>query len=430
MRKVFGFLIILVLAIAASLGRIYYHTTDFDALTRQKPDKTAEPRYIFINKAPGIEWNVAHPESFTEAGFREILDTVQPPENPALLLGVTHVFDIFRADIPTLTESLRRFLAASEATGMPVLVCFDGQNWWEQRPDLWNWWDPEQPGYDPDNARNVEWTGWDPSHAVKIGWRNWGSQIRVAPAPNIASPEVIEAHLERLEVLVPIVVEWYRALPETKKELLGGVKFGHEAGIGVNAYHYPDGNQYLGQDAANDPKQSYDPKQGWQGGLAMIGYAAVKTAGIKTEGTLTRDDIAEVTRRYLEVLCKTAHQAGLPQHLTYTHQGGTYAPWDKHIPFSAACNDYATPGYSFYFTDPHDAKGLQEVLGEERRWAAVEWWWAAKDAAGWRHHFERTLNFENCRMIAIFNWNCGFKFKEEAGGLEALRELLQDWREN
>ncbi len=394
---------------------------------------SAAPRYVFLNKAPGIEWHQNRRESFTRAGFDEIRNTIDAPGDPALRVGVSFVFDILRNDPEHIAESLRRFLALSQETGVPVLVNFDGQNWWDGRPDLWNWWDPTKPGYDPENADNVEWTGWDSSTAVKIGWRNRGSQIRVLPQPNLASPAVLKAHREVLGVLVPIVAEWYRALLEDEKYLLGGVKFGHEASIGVNAYHYPDGNRYLEEhpeDASHDPVYGRDHSKGWTGGLATLGYAAVKAAGIKNSGEITREDVGEVVRRYLEALCRVGHEAGLPRDLIYTHQGGTYAPWDKHLPFSAAFNRFATPGWSLYGVDPRAVAPLAEELEKRgERWAAVEWWWGAPDKASWRDHFERTLRFMDCRFITVYNWNCGFRFQKEAAGQEALRELVRDWKE-
>lgn len=390
----------------------------------------ATPRYVFINKAPGIEWSAGHPDTFTE-GFREVVDTIAAPENPALRIGVTFVFDFLRYDLETVKQSLGRFLALSEETGVPVLVQLDGQNWWGPRPDLWNWWDPDQPGYDPANARNVEWTDWGPEHAVKICWRNWGSQIRVLPAPNLGSPDVLEAHREALDALVPVVAQWFEALPQDRKYLFGGLKVGHEASIGYNAYHYPDGNRLLGVDPSNDPKQGLRLAEGFHGGVAPLGYAALATLGIRNSGTIEAADLAEVTRRYLAFLCRVAASHGIPRDRLYTHQGGTYPPWGTHLPFTAACNRDSTPGWSFYGLDPKDAGGLTDAFAAQgnERWAAVEWWWGAPDAQGWRDHFERTLRFGDCRFISVFNWNCGYKLKEDVGAHAALRELIRDWRE-
>ena len=240
------------------------------------------PRYVFINKAPGVAWRQSRPDSFTGQGFGEIAQAIGAPGNPALRIGVAFFFSILEDDADTLSKSLRALLDASEESGVPVLVTLDGQQWWEGRPDLWNWWDADKPGFDPANAHNVEWTDWDPASAVKVCWRNWGSQIRVAPAPNIASPRFVQANLERIEVLTPIIAAWYRSLPKERQWLLGGVKLGNEAGTGYNAFHYPDGNRYLERwpdDASHDPQAGLQLDEGLSGGLAQLGYAAVKTAG-------------------------------------------------------------------------------------------------------------------------------------------------------
>ena len=57
---------------------------------------------------------------------------------------------------------------------------------------LWNFFDPSQPGFDPENRQNVEWTGWTNDTAAMVAWRNWGSQFRMpTPQPNLASPALL-----------------------------------------------------------------------------------------------------------------------------------------------------------------------------------------------------------------------------------------------
>ncbi|MBI4556061.1 MAG: hypothetical protein HY706_00630 [Candidatus Hydrogenedentes bacterium] len=391
------------------------------------------PQYIFFHQAPGTVWNQGHPESFTPDAFNEIRDTIAAEPNSSLRIGVAFTFSILETPTELLADSLRRLLAASEASGVPVLVGLDGQNWWETRSDLWNWWDPSLPGYNPNNVNNVEWTGWAPSSAVKIGWRNWGSQIRVRPAPNLASPQFMAEHLDRYKVLVGIVADWYRRLPADRKYLFGGLKIGWEASIGVNAFYYPDGNRYLErwpEDPSHDPITGFDPPKGLSGGLVQLGYAAVKTAGIKSTGEITRSDIATVVQRYLEQLCRAAYDLGIPRDMIFTHQGGTFAPWDQHLPFTAAFNEWSIPGWSFYALDPARAGdlGFQLDKAGRRVWAAAEWWWGAPDAAAWKDHFERTLRFRDCRFICVYNWNSGFSFANEDSGHEAVREVAAGWK--
>lgn len=396
--------------------------------------ETARPRYVFFNQAPGIVWNQAKPESFTREGFDDVVRTLNAPENPSLRIGVSFMFSILEDDVSVLSGSLRALLRVSEESRVPVLVIFDGQQWWESRSDLWNWWDPERPGYRPDNADNVEWTGWDKSKAVKVGWRNWGSQIRVAPAPNIASPRFLRANLERIRVLALIVAEWFLALPEDRKWLFGGVKVGNEAGTGYNAFFYPDGNRYVEQwpgDASHDPQYGLALEKGLAGGVAPIGYAAVKTAGIKESGEITNDDLGRVTGRYLAELAKAVREAGVPRERISSHQGGTYPPWGTHVSFDAAFNSDSIPGWSFYGLDPAQCGNLGSLLDQRpcSEWAAAEWWWGGSTKEEWLDHFRRTLTFRNCRYVAVYNWDCGFSFKHEQAGHEAVRELVGTWND-
>src|SRR5690606_3554833 len=177
-----------------------------------------EPRYIFVNT--WTKWSTAKPSSFNRKVIDQITSYIDAPNNGSLKLGVSYVFDYLRSDLDSVEQSLNNFLRLSEETGVPILVNLDGLNWMEARPDLWNWWDPDKPGYNPENRKNVEWTSWNESDAVKISWRNWGSQLRVLPAPNIMSPAIISAQLAALDQLIPNIVRWYEALPANKKYLL------------------------------------------------------------------------------------------------------------------------------------------------------------------------------------------------------------------
>ena len=97
--------------------------------------------------------------------------------------------------------------------------------------------------------------------AIKIAWRNWGRQIRVLPPPNLASPRYTAACREEIRRLVPVVLDWHAQLPQNKKHLLIGIKLGHETSIGVNAYHYPCGNEVCSaKPAAEDPVRASEER--------------------------------------------------------------------------------------------------------------------------------------------------------------------------
>jgi hypothetical protein len=389
------------------------------------------PRYIFINSAPNRHWTVSKPATFTRSIFDRIINKMDAPVNQKLRVGITCIFDYLGHNLDSVEKSLDKFLLLSKETKVPVFIQLDGVNWIGARPDLYNWWDPGKPGYNPENRKNVEWTGWDESQAIKISWRNWGAQLRVLPAPNIASPAFVAAQINALNKLVPRIVTWYNSLPANQKYLLGGIKLGHEASIGVNAYYYKNGNRYLEQMPDNnslDPQESYNAQAGFNGGLAQIGYAAVKTAGIKSKGRITAYDMEQVVFKYLDTLCLTAENLGIPRNIIYTHQGGTYAPWEKHLSFNPASNNHSLPGYSFYTANPSTAGDLADVL--DRRavpgWAAAEWWWPGNSKNEWRYNIEQTLSFQDCQLMAIFNWEG--MLEKHPDGIEAIKEIVRDWK--
>ncbi len=381
-------------------------------------------QYIFFHVAPtdrNLRWDQRNPASFTRFMFDDLLEKVEPEQNRSLKVGLSFSFSVLQSSLDKQIESLEKLLALSVETGVPVQINVDGQNWWGHRPDLWNWWDPERPGYNPDNRYNVEWTDWTPDSAVKIGWRNWGSQIRVLPEPNLMSPAVLQATIEGIRPLAAKVAQWADELPPEKRYLFGGFRVGWESSIGVNAYHYPDGNRYHGKDSADDPDHGRNHQAGLFAGLAPLGHAALTTSGIKNEGEITRDDIAEVVYRYLAILSRAAYDEGIPKHLLFTHQGGTYPPFEKHLPFWPAINEWSTPGWSFYGYDPRRPRQLREALEEAKQesWAAVEWWWSGN----WRSNFQRTLSWKDCRFVTVYNWQ---GFRNNSAALKAVHELVAD----
>jgi len=108
--------------------------------------------------------------------------------NQGIAVGVGTIISYLAIEPEETVRKLKHFLSTAEQCDLPVVIEMDGINWWQARPDLWNWWDENKPGYDPNNRKNVEWTNWTAESAVKIGWRNWGRQLRVDPMPNLMSP--------------------------------------------------------------------------------------------------------------------------------------------------------------------------------------------------------------------------------------------------
>ena len=339
-------------------------------------------------------------------------------------IGIGFIFSYLRTENDEfLLASLRRVLELAEETDTPVLIQLDGEQWWGARPDLWNWWDPSMPGFDPANRENVEWSSWSPDDALKIAWRNWGQQIRVLPPPNLMSARYRNACREKMELLVPIVMTWWNKLPVNKKDLLVGIKVGWESSIGVNAWYYPNGNELLEKPLSDDPKTGLDGDALPARGVAQIGFAAVKTAGIRKTGELTEADLAEVVRRHLEGLSREVNRLGVPRDKLFTHAVGWKA---GELLYQTGVNKFSCPGWSFYkhAADPSKDVGVQKALqnSDAPYWAATEWLYQGRrEAKDWRQALENTLADPRCRYLCIYNWD---GIQDNLPALEAIRETI------
>ena len=363
-----------------------------------------------------------HPNQINQSGFQEIHQICKDAKGKQYDLGIGAIFSCLNMPRDKCVTNIKMFLSLSQQYDIPIVIQLDGEQWWSARGDLWNWWDPDNPGYNPDNRKNVEWTGWSPDDAIKIAWRNWGRQIRVLPPPNLMSPEYRKACHDEMRILVPIIMDWYKKLPPSKKHLLIGIKIGWESSIGTNSYYYPNGNELLGKPAKNDPTKGLNPNLLPSRGLATIGYAAVSTADIANSGELLETDLAEVVSRHLNDLCYIGARLGIPRGKMFTHIAG----WkEEEILYDSALNKYACPGFSFYkyAADPAKDKGVQRVLNKSDApyWAAVEWLIHGKNITTWKNAFQEILSDPKCRYVCIYNYN---SIKDNISAIGAIKLML------
>lgn len=387
-------------------------------------------RYLLFMTGPNEGFSPHRPERITPEAVRELMGNFEglPPSH--VEVGLSMIVSYLHHPEAKTMAALRRFLEAAEATNTPVTVKLDGEQWWGARPDLWNWWDPDRPGYDPENVHNVEWTDWHPDHAVKIGWRDWGRQLRVDPAPNLMSPAYQAACREAVEPLLNLIYEWWQELPTAKKDLFVGVEVGWESAIGVNNYYYEDGNSLLEADPADDPSLKADRKGDLVArGRVPLGHAAVMTAGLARGGELRYRDLVEVVRRHLEYQSRLAHEAGFPREKVFTHGWGNE---DGEPLYDAVLNEYACPGWSSYWYSDRLAedKGINRGIdrSDAPYWAAVEWLFLhpiEKDA--WKAAFKNTLTHRNCRYLTFYNWNRIETAERGQEIIEAVRELVAEY---
>lgn len=375
----------------------------------------AEPaQFILFNVS-----RAAEAEVFTQI-HRQFLS----PPSARVRVGVGEIFSYLHQPREQTVADLKQFLLRAQQTDTPVVIQLDGENWWEGRPDLWNWWDPQRPGYSPTNRWNVEWADWSPDSALKLAWRNWGQQIRVLPPPNLMSPAYRRACHQEMAVLIPLVLNWWKTLPPAQQYLFAGLKLGWESSIGVNAWYYPNGNALADQPVAHDPTNGLAAGNLPTRGVAPIGFAAVKTAAIRSAGELTEADLAEVVRRHLDDLCRFAAGLGVPREKLFTHIGG----WkERERLYASGLNPFSCPGWSFYrhAPDPREDEGVQAALGKSDApyWAAVEWLYQGpRETRPWQQALTATLSSSRCRYVCIYNWE---DVRDSTNILQAVQNLTQ-----
>lgn len=363
--------------------------------------------------------------TYHDSALVDIANTFETHSNGKRALGAGMIVSYLSQPSEEIEERLRNFLKMAEDQSMPIVLEMEGINYWQARPDLWNWWMPDKPGYDPDNKMNVEWTSWSAADAVKVGWRNWGSQHRVLPMPNLSSPAYMEACEAELKKLIPIVLEWWKGLPEEKKHLLVGIQLGVEISIGANNWYYPDGNNLLDKPVADDPDYGLHHEELPGRGVQPIGYAAVKTLGIADSGKLTEWQVTQAVDRYVLRLSELVSSLGVPREKLFIHAGG-WKPGES--VYGVAMNEYACPGWSFY-EHARDVSGDRTAMmvvdkSDAPFWAVAEWMdFSAKSVADWVEGYENAFSLPGVRYLQVRHWG---EIAEKPEALDAIREMLKE----
>ena len=337
-----------------------------------------------------------------------------PQKGNRLAVGNAILMYIFDRPVEEYEVILKRHFEESEKYDIPVLVELDPVTFWDGAPELWNWWDPTVPGYDPANRENVEWSSWSSSDAVKIGWLNWGSQIRLKPMANLFSPKYREAVRRRMDKFMTWTAEWYKSLPRDKKYLLGGVKITGELGFGVNNWYYPEGNSLYDRPAAEDPQTGIDMDIMPSRGVGQIGYASLAYSGIKTSGEITPEDIYAIEKKYAGFIADIVQGYGIPRGKLFSHSGGAGDD------LAAAVQKNTCPTWSFYWDAAADpAKCIPVIrylpMSDAPWWGCSEWnIGEGKSRGEWAAALENCYSIPGCRFISLFNY--GTVFKTDADG--------------
>jgi hypothetical protein len=410
------------------------------------PDRA---QYICVNKGYGVPhgWLVTDPSTFTQSSIDELLaafnSTRTSPDGSRRLCVSFNLWTLFGgAPLSTYLASLQALLALVEANDLPLSLSLDPTQWWQGRPDLFNWYDPAAPGYNAANVMNVEWSGPSPANATAISWRNWGSQFRMpTPHPNYASPAFRAAAAESMAPLASHLAAWYSALPLQRRYLLAYVRVSQELWIGTNYYYYPGGNALGPQPPAKDPT-------GGPGAALQLGYSALCSAlggalppppGCTPGDPLLPQQLDALVASFLSFSAGLLLDAGLPRSRLMVHTGSFFQsppPCSPHTPAfphpcaafntaAAALIPQAAPGWSMYGSDSSAAsdQGVLGVLGALAGgpWGSPEWNIFKGSPEQWAAALAGTLTPGNNRLLVVQNFE---SIAGDAVACSAVREAV------
>jgi hypothetical protein len=460
MQKKTGIIALLVCGFIAA-GQVSHADTRTDTLP--PVPLTADPQYVIINFADPKE-QFAYTFQTSEASYEAVI-------KPSLQSAIMEFRDTLGAGTDTRRYAwstihtyneypqssgeayltyVERMLDLAEETDVPVFIPLNGFQWWNQMPELWNWFDPDGnaiagctnadyaecpfpelrdpayraryiAGYNPENRYNVEWQ--DVSTPMMPNWRNWGGGAFMhAPIPNLIHHSGAETSFRKLQekrvdaitkLIAARVAEWHQ---NGKAYLFAGLSIGTE--VSLHATLEPDG-----------PFLPYGYR-GMQDYLLTTEAQVQAPASTAALSRMSEEELRQlreaVVSDYLNTLAAIAVRNGLPKQRIYTHVASEFEP-DKPETyvnyFRAAQSYFARPGLSLYpfAANPFLLDPLDTTLAEygEPAWAVPE---TQLPALSWNEGVPALLanDRNSAKLIVVYNE------REIRGGeaIEPLRQIL------
>jgi hypothetical protein len=263
-----------------------------------------------------------------------------------------------------LPGRIRGAFAAAREHDTAVMLHFDFHLAWKNRPDLWNWFDPKQPGYDPNNKANVEWHGWD-GPPNRLCYLNHGVLERRPPSMCLTSKKT-RAEVARIisKVIAPVLREEVAKLKAEGKEILfAGVLVGLEPSI--DDYSQPNA------EVAKLMKEDGVP-------ATPLGYRALLDRGFSADHPPQdfRKALAQIIQETVAFWCEQFVSAGLPPDKLYPHVAAPAPIEMTNAPIWTAFNKYSRPGWTTYAVEVlgESFKPIYEELAKHGNpaWAGVE----------------------------------------------------------
>jgi hypothetical protein len=263
-----------------------------------------------------------------------------------------------------LPERIRSCFAAALEHDMAVLLHFDLHLFWKNRPDLWNWFDPDMPGYDTANQFNVEWHGWEgpPNRARYL---NWGVLERMPPVM-CYTREKVRSEITRIVsgIIVPVILEELAKLEARGREaLFAGIVVGSEPGIDDYSQPGPEQSTMMEEDGVP---------------AGPLGYRALLDRGYSADNPPDdfRQSLAEIIQETVAFWCRQFAEGGIPVDKLFPHVAAPAPIEMMNAPIWTAFNEYSRPGWTTYpvMVLEKDFNAIYEALEKHGNtaWAGVE----------------------------------------------------------
>ena len=284
-----------------------------------------------------------------------------------------------------VNEALRRAFETAKRTNVAAHFVIDDHIGWDERPDLWNWYDPAKPGYNPGNKKNVEWYDWEGTPNKRRYFTPSGTP---SPSPHMCynSPPV-EKEVARIvrDIVGPALLREIDHLKkENKSYLFAGITIGQEAGFD----DYSTIPKLSDVPAAVDPvhnqlrmslKQAATLMDQDKAPHSRLGYCSLTNAGYSkaNQPANFNSALSEINQKFIEFWDKQFSMAGIPCSRIYTHvAAGVPQDEGNNAPISVVFNPYARPGWTTYPTGTL-ANGFQPLYDALEKhgnpaWAGVE----------------------------------------------------------
>ena len=244
---------------------------------------------------------------------------------------------------------IKEIFNAARQNNIAAHLSIETHYFWDARPDLWNYFDPSKPGYDPNNKNNVEWSDWKGT-PYPARYVDWGTPQKLAPHMCYNAPK-IRSEIARLVtqfLAPPIKAELDALKSEGREYLFAGITVGSEPSL--------DNYEKIG--AINIGLARFMDKQ--RAPKVQLGYNALHNLGY-SQSRPPKDmsrALAEVNRDFIAYWGKHFVEAGIPMSRLYTHVAansgyvGSPALEFTNAPIWIAFNDYTRPGWTTYPDGP------------------------------------------------------------------------------